>query len=117
MPSCAEMLMADMRHMRSAKATDVAAAKTAAKATDVTSTEAAAHVTATEAAAHVSAAEAATHMAATTATTTAACLCTGGEKAAGHYSGCQDLHYSSSHETLSHETLLCDGRGFRHGSA
>ena len=118
------MLMADMRHMSSAKATDMAAAKTAAKATDVTSTEAATHVTATEAAAHVSAAEAAahvtatkaaTHMAATAATTAAACLCTGGEKAAGHYSGCQDLHYSSSHETLSHETLLCDGRGFRHG--
>jgi hypothetical protein len=121
MLSCAEMLMADMRHMSSAKATDMAAAKTAAKATDVTSTEAAtkaaAHVTAAEAAAHVTATKAATHMAATAATTTAACLCTGGEKAAGHYSGCQDLHYSSSHETLSHETLLCDGRGFRHGSA
>jgi len=68
MPSCAEMLMADMRHMRSAKATDVAAAKTAAKAADVTSTEAAAHV---------SAAEATTHMAAAAATT-AACLRTGG---------------------------------------
>jgi hypothetical protein len=120
MLSCAEMLMADMRHMSSAEAADMAAAKTAAKATDVTSTEAAtkaaAHVTAAEAAAHVTATKAATHMSAAAATA-AACLCTGGEKAAGHYSGCQDLHYSSSHETLSHETLLCDGRGFRHGSA
>jgi hypothetical protein len=105
------MLMADMRDMSSAKATanatEVTAAEVAAEvtATDLTAAEAAAHMTATKAAA--------THMAAT-ATTTAACLCTGGEKAAGHNSGCQDLHYSSSHETLSHETLLCDGRGRRH---
>ena len=103
MPSCAKVLMADMRHMSSAKATDMAAAKTAAKATDVTSTEAAtkaaAHVTAAEAAAHVTATKAATHMA-PTATTAAACLCTGGKKAAGQYRGCQNHHYSSSHETL-----------------
>ena len=68
------MLMADMRHMSSAKATDMAAAKTAAKATDVTSTEAAtkaaAHVSAAEAAPHVTATEAATHMAATATATT-----------------------------------------------
>ena len=109
MPSCSKMLMADMRHMSSAKATDMATSTEAA-------TKAAAHVSAAEAAPHVTATKAATHIAAAT-TTTAACLCTGGEKAAGHYSGCQDLHYSSSHETLSHETLLCDGRGFRHGAA
>ena len=115
MPSCSKMLMADMRHMSSVKASDVAAGKTASKATDVTSTKAAAHVSAAEAAAHVTATKAATHMSA--AATAAACLCTGGEKAAGHDGGCQDLHYSSSHETLSHETLLCDGRGFRHGAA
>jgi hypothetical protein len=108
------MLMADMRDMSSAKATNMAAAETTADATDVTSAEVATDVTATKAAAHMTATKAAaTHMAAT-ATTTAACLCTGGEKAAGHNSGCQDLHYSSSHETLSHETLLCDGRGRRH---
>jgi hypothetical protein len=107
------MLMADMRYMSSAKATDMVAAKAAANATDVTSTEAAAEVTTTEAAAHVTATKAATHVAAA-ATSAAACLCTGGEKAAGHNSGCQDLHYSSSHETLLHETLLCDGRGRRH---
>jgi len=115
------MLMAEMRHTSSAEAPDMAAAKTAAKASDATSTEAAAEVTATKSAAHMSATESAAHVTATKApathmatATTAACLCTGGEKAAGHNSGCQDLHYSSSHETLSHETLLCDGQGFCH---
>jgi hypothetical protein len=110
------MLMAEMRHTSSAEAPDMAAAKTAAKASDATSTEAAAEVTATKSAAHMSATESAAHVTATKApathmatATTAACLCTGGEKAAGHNSGCQDLHYSSSHETL-----LCDGQGFCH---
>jgi hypothetical protein len=59
---------------------------------------AAAHVTATEAAIHVAPAEAAAHMAATA--TAAACLCTGGEKAAGQYRACQNHHYSSSHDIL-----------------
>jgi hypothetical protein len=113
------MLMADVRQTSSTKAGDMAAAKTAAKATDVTSTESAAEVTAAKSAAPMSAAEAATHVTATKApathmaaatSTAAACLCTGGEKAAGHNGGCQDLHYTSSHETLAHETLLCDGR-------
>ena len=76
MPSSSKMLMADMRHTSSAKASDVAAAKTATKATDVTSSKAAAHVSAAEAATHVTATKAATHMSA--AATTAACLCTCG---------------------------------------
>ena len=114
MPSWSKMLMADMRYMSSAKATDMVAAKTAANTTDVTSAEAAAEVTTTEAAAHVTATKAAATHVAAAATSAAARLRTGGEKAAGHNSGCQDLHYSSSHETLLHETLLCDGRGRRH---
>jgi len=78
MPSGAKMLMADVRRITSAEAADMATAK----AVYATVTKAAAHVTATEPATHVAAAEAAAHMAAT-ATATAACLCTGDEKAAG----------------------------------
>jgi hypothetical protein len=106
----AKTIMIQARHVIAAKATDVISARisnaTAAKAADATSTKAtdvasakAAHVTSTEAT-HVAPAKAA-HTAAMSSTTAAATgLCTGGKKAAGKHSACQNHHYSSSHDIL-----------------
>jgi hypothetical protein len=99
-PSCAEVLVADMRHAR-AKTSDA----TAAKATHLAATKAATHVTSAKAPAHMAAATATVSSAATA----AACLRTGGKKAAGQHRACQDHHHSSSHHIL-----LWNGRAFRH---
>jgi hypothetical protein len=113
--SNAKVLVADVRHVRSAQVTDVTFAKTSnvipAKVTDVGSTKAI-HVTSTKAT-HMAPAEAAHVSSATTtvsSTTTAAAagLCTRGNKAAGKQCARQNHHCSSSHNTLH-----LDGRTFR----
>jgi hypothetical protein len=95
------MLMADMRHRTTAKATDATAAKTT-------------YLAAAKAAAHVAAAESATAESAaavSSATTTAAAattgLCTRGKQAAGKHCARQNHHHSSSHDILH-----WDGRTF-----
>jgi hypothetical protein len=85
------VLVADVRHVTSAKATDVGSAK----ATHVTSTEAT-HMASAEAA-HVAAAT--TTMSSATAAATAG-LCTRGKKASGKHRTCQNHHHSSSHDIL-----------------
>jgi hypothetical protein len=89
--NAAKTIMIQARHVIAAKATDVVSAKTsdatAAKAADATSTEAT-HVASAKAAAMSSTSAAATG------------LCTGGKKAAGKHSACQNHHYSSSHDIL-----------------
>jgi hypothetical protein len=113
------VLVAEVRQMAFAKATDVISTKTpnatAAKATHVTSTKAT-HV-ASGKAAHVASAKAA-HAPATvspatvssaTAPAAAAGFCTRGKKAARKQGACQNHHHSSSHDILHR-----DGRTFRH---
>lgn len=114
-----------MGHATSAKATDVAAAKTShmitantsdvgsANATHVTAATKTTHVTATTETTHMASAKAAAHVAATaTAATTASAsagLSTRGKQAAGEHRACQNHHHSSSHDIL-----RWDGRSFRH---
>jgi len=90
MSSNAKMIVVQARHVIAAKATDVISAKTS----NVTAAKAA-HVTFTEAT-HMAPARAAS-MSSTSAATG---LCTGGKKAAGKYSACQNHHHSSSHDIL-----------------
>jgi hypothetical protein len=101
-PSSTKVIVAHVGHVTGAEAADVASAKTsdvtAAKSTHVASTEAT-HVTSAKAAAHV-AASATAAVAASAATAAAAGLCTGGNKAAGKQSTCQNHHRSSSHNIL-----------------
>jgi hypothetical protein len=100
------VLVAEVRQMAFAKATDVISTKTpnatAAKATHVTSTKAT----------HVASAKAA-HAPATVSSATAAAaaagFCTRGKKAARKQGACQNHHHSSSHDILHR-----DGRTFRH---
>jgi len=98
------VLVAEVRQLACAKATDVISTKTpnaaAAKATHVTSTKAT----------HVASAKAA-HAPATVSSATAAAagFCTRGKKAARKHGACQNHHHSSSHDILHR-----DGRTFRH---
>jgi hypothetical protein len=112
-----------MGHATSAKATDMAAAKTShvitantyvasAKTTHVTATAETTHVTTTTTkTTHMAAAKAAAHVAATTTApaTASAGLSTRGKQAAGEHRACQNHHHSSSHDLLH-----WDGRTFRH---
>jgi hypothetical protein len=86
----AKTIMIQARYVIAAKATEVISAETsnatAAKAAYVTSTEAT----------HVAPAKAA----AMSSTSAATGLCTGGKKAAGKHSACQNHHHSSSHDIL-----------------
>jgi hypothetical protein len=81
----AAKVVADMRHLTSAKATDAISAESA-------------YMAAAESAAHVAAA--AESAATTTTTTTTARLCARGKKAAGKHCACQNHHHSSSHDIL-----------------
>jgi hypothetical protein len=103
MPSGAEAIVTQVRHVIGAEASDAAAAK----ASDVIATNAG-HVVSTEAAdattakaTHVAAAKA-SHAATMPSASTAAAarFCTGGNKAAGKYRACQNHHHSSSHDIL-----------------
>jgi hypothetical protein len=114
--SSIKVLVAGMRHVTSAKATDVTTAKTSnastAKAADVGPTKTA-DATATEAT-HMASAKAAAHMASATttvssATAAAAGLCPRGKQAARKHRTCQNHHHSTSHDILH-----WDGRTFRH---
>jgi hypothetical protein len=108
-PSNAKVLMADVRKLASANATDAISTKTS----DASATKAS-HVTSTKAT-HMASAKAshapATVSSAPTATAAAAGLCPRGKKAAGKHGACQNHHHSSSHDILH-----LDGRTFRHRS-
>jgi hypothetical protein len=77
----AAKVVADMRHLTSAKATDAISAESA-------------YMAAAESAAHVAAA------AESAAATTTTRLCARGKKAAGKHCACQNHHHSSSHDIL-----------------
>jgi hypothetical protein len=100
MPSGAEAIATQVRHVIGAEASDAAAAEAsdviAANAGHVVSTEAA---DVTTKATHVAAAKA-SHAATMPSASTAARFCTGGNKAAGKYRACQNHHHSSSHDIL-----------------
>jgi hypothetical protein len=97
------VLVAEVRQMAFAKATDVISTKTpnatAAKATHVTSTKAT-HVASGKAADVASAKAAHAPATVSSATAAAAGFCTRGKKAARKQGACQNYHHSSSHDIL-----------------